>query len=216
MKIIKKIAGGIAILAVTVLVFGSGWYACTWYSEKGTYEKDENATDLKLPGETKKVVVTVNEVKAELLDISEWASQEGDYEVTKEVESKRCVLDDVSIPFTKNSVRITCKGVVKIGFDMDKVQPEVDTVSHKIYIHLPEPEEISNELFFGESMVVDEENNILNPIEFEDYQKLIQEIKIDGRAKAEEKGLSEKAQEHIKVLIDKFLECFDGYEVVYM
>ena len=66
---------------------------------------------------------------------------------------------------------------------------KVDNDSQKIYVSLPEAKINSNQLMWDSSMECNEKNNILNPIDFEQYQTLISDIKAEGLREAEKNGL---------------------------
>lgn len=61
-----------------------------------------------------------------------------------------------------------------------------------------------------------ESNNILNPINFSQYQDLIQEIEEKGQEKVEDEGVRQEAEKNLKVLIEGFLSEFSDYEIIYM
>ena len=94
--------------------------------------------------------------------------------------------------------------------------PKVDNDSQKIYVSLPEAKINSNQLMWDSSMECNEKNNILNPIDFEQYQTLISDIKAEGLREAEKNGLYDTVEQNAKNLITNFLGCFVGYEVVFM
>jgi hypothetical protein len=83
-------------------------------------------------------------------------------------------------------------------------------------VSLPEAKINSNQLTWDSSMECNEKNNILNPIDFEQYQTLISDIKAEGLREAEKNGLYDTVEQNAKNLITNFLGCFAGYEVVFM
>ena len=93
---------------------------------------------------------------------------------------------------------------------------KVDNDSQKIYVSLPEAKINSNQLMWDSSMECNEKNNILNPIDFAQYQTLISDIKAEGLREAEKNGLYDTVEQNAKNLITNFLGCFAGYEVVFM
>ena len=204
------------MLLVLALVFGAGYYVGR-QKQKGEEtvvdSDDDEKIDLELPGETEKRVVTVEEVKTKLVELDELATYSGEYTVTLGKDETRYLLDDIAVPITTNSIEITCDGIVKVGYDVSDINVKVD--DEKIYISLPESEVLDNYVIW-DSIECDEENNILNPIEFSQYQELIDEIEEKGLAQAEEQKIYDKAEENVKEIIEEFLACFDGYEIVYM
>lgn len=61
-----------------------------------------------------------------------------------------------------------------------------------------------------------EENNILNPIDFEQYQGLISEIETEGLALAEVDGIYEDAEANMEIVIRNFLSGFEDYEIIFL
>ncbi|MCF0123535.1 MAG: DUF4230 domain-containing protein [Ruminiclostridium sp.] len=218
-KVWKTIKSTIAVLIVLAIVFGAGFFAGNIYSEKSksgeTITSGDDGFDFRLPGETEKRVVTEESVKVVLKDTSQFSTYSGEYESVREVESTRHVLDDIPVLGTKNQIRIECTGIVKVGYDVENIKVEVDNDSLKIYIKLPEPKILDNYIIW-ESVQCQEKNNILNPIEFEQYQTMIDEIEADGLAQVEEKGIYADAEKNMKTIIQSFLSKFEGYEIIFM
>ena len=214
----KTIRNIIAIVIVIAAVFGAGYclgaYASSDAETVTVSEKD--GIDLKLPGETEKTVVTVDEVTAKIQEIGELTSCEGNYTVTKGQDFTRYMLDDIPVPGTTNHIELTCSGIVKAGYNLEDIVIKVDNDSQKIYISLPDAKINSNQLLWDSSMVSNEKNNILNPIDFDQYQTLIADIKAEGLQEVENSGLYDTVEQNAKNLITNFLGCFAGYEVVFM
>lgn len=216
MKTVKNIFITLVLLAVA---FGAGYYTAKHYppvEPEIVEQTEEEEFDLELPGEVEKTIVTVDEVEAKILEIGELASAEGDYTVTKGRDYTRYVLDDYAVPGTTSHIELTCTGIVKAGYEMKDVTVKVDNDSQKIYVSLPEARILSNEILWGDDMISEEKNNILNPLEFEQYKGLIAEIKDEGLQKAEGEGLYDTVEDNAKNLITNFLGCFADYEVVFM
>ncbi len=56
----------------------------------------------------------------------------------------------------------------------------------------------------------------MNPIEFSQYEEIVDEIERMGLEDVESKGIYDNASENIKNIINAFLSGFKGYEIVYM
>lgn len=178
-------------------------------------ETKENENDSKLPGEIEKRIVTVEEIETSLAKIGQLSTYYGSYKVTKEVEHSRYFIDDWKIPLTKNVIHLECEGIVKVGYDIEKITPVVDNDSQKIYIYLPEPKVLDNYVIW-DSVRCEETNNILNPIDFEQYQILIVEIEEQGLADAKEKGIYNDAEENLKKIVEGFLSGFEEYDIEFV
>ena len=214
----KILTSSILIVIALVAAFGAGYYVGNILPQLGSAvnTSTESDFDLKLPGETEKMVVTVDEVKAKILEIGELTSCEGVYTVTKGEDFTRHVLDNIPIPGATNHIELTCTGIVKAGYSLEDIVVKVDEDSRKIYISLPDAKINSNQLLWDSSMLLKEQNSILNPIDFAQYQSLIADIKEEGLQEAEKNGLFDTVEKNAKNLITNFLGCFEGYDIVYM
>lgn len=102
-----------------------------------------------------------------------------------------------------------------MGYDVEEITIEVDNDSQKIYISLPAPKVLDNYVIW-DSVKCREENNILNPIDFEQYQGLISEIEDEGLALVEADGIYEDAKANMETIIRNFLSGFEDYEIVFL
>lgn len=214
----KRFIKGIIAILFAAIVFGAGYYIGKMQSEdavtKNSYEEDN--LNLTFPGEVEKTVVTVDEIKTKIQEIGELTSCEGNYIVTKGQDFTRYMLDDIPIVGTTNHIELTCSGVIKAGYDLEDVRVNLDQDSKTIYISLPEAKINSNQILWDSSMECNEKNNLLNPIDFEQYQTLIAEIKEEGLQEVENDGLYDTVERNAKNLITNFLGCFVEYNVVFM
>lgn len=216
----KKILGFlrdlIAVLVVLAVAFGAGYYYC--YVSTNTEATEvvadtDDSFDFELPLEVEKRVVTVEDVEAKLVEIGELSTYAGEYTCTLGKEESRYWLDKLPVLGSTNSITITCNGIVKVGYDISDIVVKVD--DEKIYISIPEAR-LNDNYVIWDSLECDESNNIFNPIEFAQYQELINEIEDMGLEQVTEQGIYKKAEENLKVLINVFLAEFDDYEIVYM
>lgn len=214
----KKLLHGLAVLVVLVLVFEAGSFYNQLFGTDATAEAVENNDedfDLQLPGEVEKRVVTVDEIEGKLEQLNEWSTYSGNYQITKSEDFTRYMLDDIAVPGTTNTVSIDCSVVVKVGFNADDINVRVDDESGRIYISMPDLT-ITDSYIIWDSVNCDEENNILNPIDFDEYQSMFEEIEAEGVSKAEEEGIYDEAMENAERLIEMSLAAFSEYEVVFL
>lgn len=216
-KAVRDVVVGLLVIAGLLAAGFAGGYIYRQYTLEKNAEvvDDSNDPGLQLPGEVEKRIITKDDVQAKLIEIDQLATYSGEYPATKSADYTRHVLDDIPVPGTTNSVSLNCTGVVKVGYDVSDIIPTVDNESQKIYIALPEPAVLDNYVIW-DSVQYAESNNILNPIDFAQYQTLIQEIEEEGLAKAKEEGIYEAAEENVKMVIQNFLAGFEGYEVVFL
>ena len=102
-----------------------------------------------------------------------------------------------------------------MGYDVEEITIEVDNDSQKIYISLPAPRVLDNYVIW-DTVKCQEENNILNPIDFEQYQTLIAEIEDDGLALVEADGIYADAEENMMTIIRNFLSGFEDFEIIFL
>ena len=206
----------IAVLVILAVAFGAGYYCCYVSTTNEVTEvvaDTDDGFDFELPLEVEKRVVTVEEVEAKLVEIGELSTYAGEYICTLGKEESRYWLDKLPVIGSTNSITITCNGIVKVGYDICDIIVKVD--DEKIYISIPEAR-LNDNYVIWDSLECEETNNIFNPIEFAQYQELINEIEDMGLAQVTEQGIYKKAEENLKVLIKVFLAEFDDYEIVYM
>lgn len=195
--------------------FGVGYFYCYISNNEPTevVAAREDSFDLKLPLEVEKRVITVEEVETRIAEIGELSTYAGEYTCTLGKEEARYWLENIPVFGTTNSITITCDGIVKVGYDISDIAVRVD--DERIYISIPEAH-LNDNYVIWDSVVYEEANNILNPIEFSQYQELISEIEQMGLDQVMEQGIYRKAEENLKILINVFLSEFDGYEIIYL
>lgn len=211
MKAIKVLKDVVAVVLILAVVFVAGYY--TGKNTVGTQEARKESNGLELPGETEKRVVTVEDIKSKLKEMEELTTYCGEYTVTLGKDETRYFLDNIKVLGTTNSIVITADGIVKVGYDMKKVVTKV--TDNKIYIKLPEAQ-LNDNYVIWDTISCSESNNILNPIEFSQYQEIVDEIETKGLEDVKTKGIYNTASENVKNIMNKFLSDFKGYEIVYM
>ena len=218
-KVWKAISSTIAVLLTLALVFGAGYYIGSIPEDKAEIVEPivptEPVFNLELPAEVEKRIVTVEEIEVVLVDISQFSTYSGKYTATKSAEYTRYFLDDIAVPGTTNTISIECSGIVKVGYEVEDIKIEVDNDSLKIYISLPEAQVLDNYVIW-DTVRCKEENNILNPIDFEQYQGLIAEIESDGLGLAEADGIYENAEANMQTVIRNFLSGFEDFEIIFL
>lgn len=217
MKQIKETGSGLlVIILIAALGFVGGyWYHSQKIEDKADVVVDDTTPDVKLPGEKEKSIVTVDEVRTKLVAIGELSTYSGQYTVKKGRDFFRNVLDDIRIPWTTNNVTIECEGIVKVGYDVNKIGVDIDDKSYTIYISLPEAT-VNDNYVIWDSVICKEDNNPFNPIDFEEYKLLIEEIEEEGLSQSEEQEIYKAAEENIKNIIVNFLSGMDDYQVKFL
>lgn len=218
-KVWKAIRSTLAVLLTLALVFSAGYFVGSFPDEEAEIVEPINPAeekfDIELPAEVEKRIVTVEEVEVMLVDISQFSTYSGEYTTTKSAEYTRYFLDNIAVPGTTNTINLECKGIVKVGYDVEEITIEVDNDSKKIYISLPAPKVLDNYVIW-DTVKCQEENNILNPIDFEQYQALISEIEDDGLALVEADGIYADAEENMITIIRNCLSGFEDFEIIFL
>lgn len=215
MRLVRTAKDSLVVLLVLALTFAAGYYVAGMDlgTEKEVVKKEKSGFDFRLPGEVEKRVVTVEEVEAKLTEMAELTTYSGEYTVTLGKDETRYLLDNIKILGTKNSIEITASGIVKVGYDMKDISVKVG--DDKIYIAIPKAK-LNDNYVIWDTVECTEVNSILNPIEFAQYQDIIDEIEEKGLAEVEEQGIYDSAEENLKTIMNAFLSEFNDYEIVYM
>ena len=100
----------------------------------------------------------------------ELVSASQDYSIVDKVtNSNRDFLDLFDVPFTEKSFWYRSNGTIKAGVDLSTAEPEQDENDPSLlHVTLDQPHIISNTPDMDKSGVLEENNNIFNPIRVED------------------------------------------------
>lgn len=160
--------------------------------------------------------ITVTIIEEKLDEIAELATAVFDYSgiITKD-NYREFFKTDINIPFTKNEVKITYKGVIKVGYDLDELEYKIDESSKKIYMSLPEVK-VTDHYMILDELKFEQNNNILNPISVEEINKYLINVEKEELVRAEKEGIYKLAEEKIQGIIENYFAEFDGYKVVFM
>ena len=112
---------------------------------------------------------------------------------------------DMKIPFTDKSYIIKYNGYIKAGVDLAKaVVKEVGETS--LELDVPSAA-ITDSVLDEKSMVIlDQKNNIFNPLDLGDYQETLKKELNARELKAKKDGILERAQANADKLLRKLLE----------
>lgn len=211
-KIISVAIAAVIVLAILTSVFISGYSAAknrlkaqlSDANETAQYWKQQYEDLLKVPvvlePVTPEIVQKVLSSKTE--EISELATAEYLFtNAARFTDSAHIV--KVFDWMTKKSFIQKWDGRIKAGVKLDELQISVkDTV---ITITMPYAEILSYEIDYDSIEVLDEKNNIFNPISVNDKANFDKETKDAMIERAKSNGLLEKAQENAKATIANLL-----------
>ena len=208
---VKKISQYGKKLLVILIVMISLVLA-VFYKVRYEVIKKELADLITKPDDT----ITVTIIEEKLDEIAELAAAVFDYSgiITKD-NYREFFKTDINIPFTKNEVKITYKGVIKVGYDLDELEYKIDESSKKIYMSLPEVK-VTDHYMILDELKFEQKNNILNPISVEEINKYLINVEKEELVRAEKEGIYKLAEEKIQGIIENYFAEFDGYKVVFM
>lgn len=157
--------------------------------------------------------IKVNSVvlQEKINEISELATASYTY-TNADIKTDSRTFNGKTIPLTTSKYIVKYDGIIKAGVNMEEAQVEV--VGKKVVVKLPEIKIISNEI--TDIDVLDESNNIFNPIKVSDVTDyFVKEQKQTMEEMAIEKGLYDEAKTNAVTYMKAFLYKIlpDEYEV---
>ncbi len=155
--------------------------------------------------------ISEEEVGEQLVSIGELSTASYEYTNTRTVTDTR-QLFGMEIPGTKNKVKLTYEGVIKVSYDVEEIEYTVDSDEGVIYVTLPEPEITDNYIRF-DTIEIESSNNILNPINIDNLAAYFGNYRDEAIAKAEEMNIWGEAEDRMMLLVENFLGRFSDYEV---
>ena len=201
--VFKKVAVKvITILIILLLLAGGIYFAFNYFSENGLNifgHKTESGIEIvkaKLEAaaelNTGTYLCTVVLTKSDSREIKQW---------------------NLEIPLTEKSFTIQYDGTVKAGIK-DLTKADVTQNGNLITVKLPNVEITGSDLDNKSFKLIDESNNIFNPINTEDINSAQQELKDTMIKKAKEKGILKVAKTNAEAVIKAMLGSADGeYEI---
>lgn len=107
-------------------------------------------------------------VFSRIVSSNELVSATQQYSIVDKSVDDNVLLGIIHIPFTENSFWYRYCGTIKVGVDLKKASYETSADGRTITISLEQPYIISNTPDMDKSGVLEEHNNIFNPIHVED------------------------------------------------
>lgn len=159
--------------------------------------------------------LTASIVFDRIVSKSELVSASQSYNITDKVTDVNTFFDLFEIPFTQNSFWYRYVGTIKAGVDLEDA--EFAQSGDVITITLRQPYIISNTPNMDESGVLEENNNILNPIHVEDVDEFQRLCIEQSEASAIDGGLLDEARSNTEQDIkDMFNAALgDAYSIDY-
>lgn len=216
-KIIKIV---VPIIIIVGVLFG------TWYSGYSASKKKLNAEIEELKNkiiemeETPVVLepitpeIVEKTLSSEFVDVRELVTEQYIFtNAARFTDTKHiAVLPD---SWTQKSFVQKWDGIIKAGIDLE--QMKVKMKGKTITITLPYAEVLSYEIDNDSVEILDEKNNVFNPIEVQDKVNFDRETSYSMKARAVENGLLDKAQKNAEITIKDILTTsiknIDDYEI---
>ena len=143
-------------------------------------------------------------IESELENIGELATTEYVFtDAARFSDSKQIEKWNWNVPGTEKSFVAKWDGKIKAGIQIDQIKIDINETDYVIHITLPSAEILSYETFNVE--VLDEKNNIFNPISIEDKSQQDEKTKEEMIDRAIENGLLELAQTNAEGIIASLL-----------
>ena len=172
-------------------------------------EEDEGLIHEALPVITDSLISEQLNALRELVTTEYLYTNSGKYENQNQI---TIIGKDINIPFTGKRFIVAYDGRIKAGIDIGKTQIDIDEDARAITITLPKSEIISHETFEDTLVVLDETNNVFNPISIENYNEFVSEQKDGMEKKAIERGLLTNADAEAKRMVQSFLSQIPGID----
>ena len=119
---------------------------------------------------------------------------------------------DFNVPFTGKRFIVAYDGRIKVGLDLNQARVNVDEEAHTVTVLLPDSQIISHETFEDTLVVLDETNNVFNPISIENYNEFVSGQKSDMERKAIDRGVLASADAEAKRVVQSFLSLLPGMD----
>ncbi len=160
-------------------------------------------------------VVTSSTVSDQLSALQELVTTEyiytnaGKYETQNQI---HIIGQGINIPFTGKRFIVAYDGRIKVGVDLSKAKIDVNADARTVTVVLPDSEIVSHETFEDTLVVLDETNNVFNPISIENYTEFVSGQKAAMEQKAIDRGVLTNAGAEAKTIVRAFLSLLPGME----
>jgi hypothetical protein len=211
-KLIHSAIIAVIIIATLVMVFIYGYNAAKNKSlnevakaqETAEYWKNEydklSEIPVVLDPVTPEIVQSV--LMENITDISELATSEYNFTNAAKFENTAHIVKAFDW-MTKKSFVQKWDGIIKAGVKLDQL--EISVIDNVVTITMPSAEILSYEIDYDSVEVLDEKNNVFNPISVDDKVNFDKATEDNMKERAIRNGLLEKAQENAKTTVANLL-----------
>lgn len=158
--------------------------------------------------------IVLDTIHSEICEISELATEEYLFTNAAKFTDSKQLFGKWDILGTKKSFILKWDGIIKAGVDLEKVA--FDVKKETIVVTVPKAEILSYET--GTVEVMDEKNNVFNPITVEDKVDFDAKTEEAMKQRAIENGLLEKAQTGAEDIIKRLITAdseLDEYTIIF-
>lgn len=160
-------------------------------------------------------VITNSLVSDRLTALQELVTTEYIYTNSGKYENRNQITiigQDIGIPFTAKRFIVAYDGRIKVGMDLSKASIDVNEDARTITVTLPGSQIVSHETFEDTLVVLDETNNVFNPISIENYNEFVSGQKSDMEQKAIDRGVLANADAEARRIVQSFLSLIPGMD----
>ena len=151
-------------------------------------------------------------IEEKLKPIQKLATSQFEYSGVKCINDARKIFG-MEIPLTTKEIDVSYSGIIKISYDLNKMNYKIIPHNNIVIFKLPEPE-IDNYIL-QDSIVCNEKNNIFNPIYSDEISNYLIAVEDEELRRAEQHGIYEEAENSLKNIVKECFSEFD-YEVMFM
>ena len=131
-------------------------------------------------------------IMSRIVDRNELVTASQDYTIVEKAGDQNKLFDFIEIPFTQNSFWYRYSGTIEASVDLSGATWDQKS-ENTLVVTLPEPV-LQNVPNMDVSGVLEERNNVLNPIHVEDVDEFQRQCIAKSTQQAEEGGLKEQAK----------------------
>ena len=137
-------------------------------------------------------------------NIGELATQAAYFTNVQDISKTRTVLG-LNVPFTTSKYIFSYDGVIKAGMNFADIDVHEDPLSRTVKITLPEIRVLSIDIDTDSLKIYDERRNIYSPLNLENVNDSLAEMKREAEQNAIANGLFDGARTNAEVLLRGFL-----------
>lgn len=160
-------------------------------------------------------VITSSTVQDELSTLQELVTTEYIYTNAGKYENQNqihLIGQGINIPFTGKRFIVAYDGRIKVGVDLSKAVIDINEDARTVTVSLPGSTIVSHETFEDTLVVLDETNNVFNPISIENYTEFVAGQKDAMEQKAIDRGVLTSADTEARSMVRSFLALLPGMD----